>query len=137
MRLLGVTLVAVVAIGCGGNDESPAAGAATKLTIAYWPQGRDAGTVLKWTLRCAPLGGTHPSRRAACAKLAQLEKRQRSFLPLRGDMTCTQIYGGPDEALVTGIHRGKRVWARFSLQDGCQIARWTQHSPILPAAGAA
>ncbi len=134
MRLLGVTLVAAVAIGCGGNDESPAAGAATKLTIAYWPQGRDAGAVQKWTLRCAPLGGTHPSRRAACAKLARL---QRPFLPVRADMACTQIYGGPGEALVTGIHRGKRVWARFSQRDGCQIARWTAHSPILPAAGAA
>ena len=132
MRLLGVTLVAAVALGCGGNDDSPAAGAATRLTITYWPEGRETGTPQKWTLRCGPLGGTHPSRRAACARLAKL---QRAFAPVPRDVACTQIYGGPDEALVTGVHKGRRIFARFSLQDGCQISRWNRHQPILPAGG--
>lgn len=133
MRLLGVTLAIAAAVGCGGNDESPAADSATRLTITHWPQGRDAGQAQKLTLRCGPLGGDHPSRRAACARLARLD---RPFRPVPPDMLCTQIYGGPDEALVTGIHRGQRVFARFNLRDGCEIARWQRHIPILPSAGA-
>lgn len=134
MRFLGVTLVVAAALGCGGNADSPAAGAATRLTITYWPQGRDTGTALKWTLRCGPLGGNHPSRRAACARLARIE---RPFAPVPQDAICTQIFGGPDEALVTGVHKGRRIFAAFNRRDGCQIARWNRHQPILPAAGAA
>jgi hypothetical protein len=134
MRLLGVTLAAVAAFGCGGNGDSPAAGAATRLTVTYWPQGRDTGTPVKWTLRCGPLGGNHPSRRAACARLAKLS---RPFAPVSRDAVCTQIYGGPDEALVTGVYKGRRIFTRFNLRDGCQIARWKRHQPLLPAAGAA
>jgi hypothetical protein len=41
---------------------------------------------------------------------------------------CTEIYGGPAEALVTGTHRGRRIWARFNRTDGCRIERWRRHA---------
>jgi hypothetical protein len=41
---------------------------------------------------------------------------------------CTQIYGGPEEALVTGSFRGRKVWARFSRVDGCAVDRWNRLS---------
>jgi hypothetical protein len=43
---------------------------------------------------------------------------------------CTQIYGGPQEALVTGTVRGDRVWVRFSRRDGCEIDRWNRLAPL-------
>ena len=38
------------------------------LRVTYWPRGL-AGTKSVWTLRCGPVGGTHPLRRLACAVL--------------------------------------------------------------------
>jgi hypothetical protein len=42
------------------------------------------------------------------------------------DVFCTQIYGGPQEALVTGTYAGAKVWARFNRRDGCQTDRWNR-----------
>lgn len=39
---------------------------------------------------------------------------------------CTQQYGGPQRARITGTWRGKKVDARFDRTDGCQIARWNR-----------
>jgi hypothetical protein len=63
-----------------------------------------------------------PSRTTACGKLAQLPGNP--FAPTPPGTACTQIYGGPQEALVTGTFRGHHIWARFSRRDGCAIARW-------------
>jgi hypothetical protein len=40
----------------------------------------------------------------------------------RRDRACTQVYGGPDRAVVTGTLRGEQVSARFTRVDGCAIA---------------
>ncbi|WP_458113153.1 DJ-1/PfpI family protein [Arthrobacter sp. R1-13] len=53
------------------------------------------------------------------------------FAPRRADMICTQQYGGPQVALVTGVLHGRRVSSRFSLTDGCEIARWRAMEPLL------
>jgi Subtilisin inhibitor-like len=108
------------------------AAAVAALTITVWPQGMD-GPSKRWTLRCDPLGGTHPARAAACRRLDALAS---PFEPIPKDAVCTQIYGGPAVAVVTGEYRGKRIWARFRRRDGCEIARWKRLRPLLPAAGA-
>ena len=52
-------------------------------------------------------------------------------------MLCTQIYGGPEVARVTGRFRGNRIWAEFRRRDGCEIGRWERLRPLLPAGGSA
>ena len=47
-------------------------------------------------------------------------------------MACTQIYGGPAVARVTGRFRGNRIWAEFRRRDGCEIDRWDRLRPLLP-----
>jgi hypothetical protein len=42
------------------------------------------------------------------------------------------IYGGPQEALVTGRFRGTIVRARFSRKDGCELARWNHVGFLFP-----
>ena len=42
----------------------------------------------------------------------------------RRDQACTELYGGPHRAVVTGTLRGERVSARFSRVDGCAIAAY-------------
>jgi hypothetical protein len=89
------------------------------LTITVWPEG-PAGPSHTHTLRC-----TAASRTSDCVALSRLE---RPFAPVPKDMACTQVYGGPEEALVRGTYRGRRIWARFNKRDGCQIARWKKHA---------
>jgi hypothetical protein len=106
--------------------------AVTALTITVWPSGM-GGQSERWTLRCGPTGGTLPARVAACRKLNSLSA---PFRPVPKDAACTQIYGGPAVARVTGRFRGNRIWAEFRRRDGCEIARWERLRPLLPAGSA-
>jgi hypothetical protein len=44
---------------------------------------------------------------------------------------CTQQYGGPQTAIVSGWLKGREVHGRFSRTDGCEIARWHAMAPLL------
>ncbi|MFI7005670.1 SSI family serine proteinase inhibitor [Streptomyces sp. NPDC050145] len=100
------------------------------LTVADSGNGND-GT---YELRCAPAGGTHPDAAAACARLDEIgNEGQDPFAPAPKDQLCTMQYGGPATAHITGTWHGRAVDASYSLADGCQIARWQQLSPVLPA----
>jgi Subtilisin inhibitor-like len=122
------TLAALIAAAV-----SAAASPGTDLRIAVWPEGRANGDALVWRLRCNPAGGTLPEPRAACRRLFAME---RPFAPVPKDVACTQIYGGPQEAIVAGTFRARRIWARFRRNDGCQIARWNRHAFLFPGSGA-
>jgi hypothetical protein len=97
--------------------------ASTSLHITVWPDGMGQPAKKIYTLKCAPAGGTLPKRAAACTKLLQAT---RPFAPTPKGMACTMIYGGPQEALVTGRFRGTFVRAHFSRKDGCELARWNR-----------
>lgn len=101
---------------------------AVSLTITVWPEGKP-GPSQTWTLRCSPVGGTLPARVEACRRLADMKK---PFAPVPPGMVCTQIYGGPETALVRGTFRGRRVWTYFRRRDGCEIARWRRVSFLFP-----
>ena len=132
MRLLCLTAVFVAAaVGCGSGNGSAAAEPSARLTITAWPQGRGESAGRQWTLRCGPVGGTHPQRAKACARLSALAN---PFAPVPKDMACTEIYGGPQEALVTGTLRGRKISARFSRTNGCEIARWDRVAVLVPVA---
>jgi hypothetical protein len=137
MRLLGVSALALAAIAaaCGSDDGSAAAtGPSGRLTITVWSQGQSAGGARRWTLECGPAGGTHPNAAKACARLAATPN---AFRPVPRDVMCTEIYGGPEEARVTGIYRGARVDARFNRVNGCEIARWDRVAALFPIAAGA
>lgn len=87
-----------------------------------------------WTLACNPARGTLVRPAVACRRLAA--GGRKLFAPVPKDAVCTEIYGGPQEALVVGNVRGQRVWARFARRNGCEIARWSRLSPwLLPPGG--
>jgi hypothetical protein len=104
--------------------------AATSLNITVWPEGAGQPGKKVYALGCAPVSGTLPHRAAACAKLMKV---QSPFAPTPKGMACTQIYGGPQEAIVTGRFRGHLVRAHFGRKDGCQIARWNRVRFLFPA----
>jgi hypothetical protein len=113
--------------GSGSDDtEAPA-----DLTIVV-DDGKGAKTT--WHLACAPSGGDHPNPDNACAVLAKHGRTALAAVPR--DQMCTQVYGGPQTAHITGTWQGKPVDLRLSRTDGCQIARWDALAGLLPAARA-
>ena len=107
--------------------------ASTSLHITVWPDGMGQPAKKVYTLKCAPVGGTLPRSAAACTKLMRAE---RPFAPTPKGMACTMIYGGAQEALVTGRFRGNLVRAHFSRKDGCELARWNRVQFLFPGASA-
>ena len=48
---------------------------------------------------------------------------------------CTQQYGGPETAVVTGSYKGRAVNTSFKRTDGCEIARWQAAAALLGGLG--
>jgi Subtilisin inhibitor-like len=127
VRLAVLGFVLLVATGCmsrstseGGESEP------TSLEISVTPGGEAPTKV--WTLHC-PEGGTLPDAGGACSKLESLDD---PFAPVPKDVACTQIYGGPQEADVRGLVRGRPVQAHFDRGNGCEIARWDKVQFLFP-----
>ncbi len=116
-----------------GRDPQPPELPRTELKISVDPGNRKP---LRWTLICDPPGGDHPFAERACELLAQLAGQEVDpFTPPRKGRACTDLYGGPDVATVSGVWRGRQVQASFSRVDGCEISRWDALGPLLGGAG--
>ena len=130
MRIAIVIAALIAVVGCGaGSAAQSAAPATTDLKITIWPDGRSEGDAKTYTLRCGPAAGTLPKVATACSKLGPLP---RPFGPVSRTAICTEQYGGPQQALVTGKHEGRSVWAMFSATNGCQISRAKRVAFLLP-----
>lgn len=69
---------------------------------------------------------------AAAALEAVTRHGEDIFFPKPGPpKLCTQQYGGPQVAVVTGRFRGREVNSEFGRTDGCEIARWRAMAPLL------
>ena len=44
---------------------------------------------------------------------------------------CTQQYGGPETATITGSWQGKPVNSTLSRKNGCEISRWDALKDVL------
>ncbi|MGR4881757.1 SSI family serine proteinase inhibitor [Streptomyces sp. LARHCF249] len=87
----------------------------------------------EYQLECDPVGGNHPSAEQACAKLDRLAAEGKDpFAPVSKRQICSEQYGGPATAEITGTWRGRTVDARFRRTDGCEISRWKELEPLLP-----
>lgn len=136
LLLLAGVLLGACATGPGGDGGTatsrPAATGVSQadddLTVEV---DRGDGTPPEtWTLTCAPgAGGTHPRAEEACAHLAGMAE---PFAPLPEDLVCTEQYGGPQTAHVTGRWDGEPVDLRLSRVDGCRISQWDSLGPLLP-----
>ncbi|AOT03359.1 SSI family serine proteinase inhibitor [Arthrobacter sp. U41] len=108
--------------------------------LAIMVKPSETGTPANFTLVCldgVPAAESqHPDAAAGCTAL----KNNAALLnpgPRPTDQACTQQYGGPQEATVTGVVDGKAVEASFSLRDGCEIADWNAAKDVLGSTGGA
>ncbi|WP_199809972.1 SSI family serine proteinase inhibitor [Streptomyces sp. NRRL F-5126] len=133
--LVPLALAGLVALAPGASAATPGAEPATALTVTV---SDPSGSVPSATyeLRCAPAGGTHPRAAEACDRLGVLDRDGADpFAPVPAGRMCTQIYGGPATAHITGTWRGRAVDAAFDRRNGCETARWHALVPVLPSLG--
>jgi Subtilisin inhibitor-like len=130
MRVAVAIAALVAAVGCGaGSSATTATSSRTSLTITVWPEGRAEADANKWTVRCAPAGGTLSRAAEACRKLAAMPN---PFAPPRKDVACTEQYGGPQQAVVSGTYQARRVWIALAARNGCEISRWKRLAFLVP-----
>jgi hypothetical protein len=127
-------LLLLAATGCGSDDDERAAAPpprqnGTELTVRVDRDGESGPMQPREAeVRCNGAGDS-----PACAAAADLDAAD--FAPVSTEVACTQQYGGPQTARVTGTLRGEPIDATFSRTDGCEITRWEQVSGLLEAAG--
>ncbi len=131
VRRLALTCLAVAALaaGCGSdddtNDEQPAvARALADLRVQVDPDGKGRRSARSTTVRCSSAQESPLCEKVAALRLADIEPPSRAT-------ACTELYGGPQTATITGTLRGERVDLRLSRVNGCEIARWEAASALL------
>ncbi|MFE5793556.1 SSI family serine proteinase inhibitor [Streptomyces sp. NPDC056503] len=104
------------------------------LTVTVTGSGNPAAEG-SWKLTCDDRpGGDHPAAARACARLEGFARAgEDPFAPVPADRMCAQVYGGPVTAQVTGVWQGRRIEARFTRSNGCEIDRWENVEPLLPS----
>lgn len=102
--------------------------------LAVTVKAGEGGRTVNYTLVCqngVPAAESqHPAAAAACAAL-KANAALLSPAPRPTDKACTQQYGGPAEATVSGSVDGKPVETEFTLRDGCLIAQWKAAKDVL------
>ena len=133
MRAVVLTLVFASALVASVSSFAGAS-AETSLRVTYWEDSAKPSASVSWTLRCEPPRGSLARPAVACRKLAA--GGTRWFVPLRKDIVCTEIYGGPQKARIVGTVGDRQVWATFNRVNGCAIERWSRISPwLIPPGG--
>jgi hypothetical protein len=125
-RALAVAGVALLA-GCGEDPRpAPAAPAGSAIVLAIRLDD-GAGATSTGRLTCSRGRQSASGAIAGRVPAARLCARVRAIAPLLTQppparRACTQIYGGPQSARVTGTLDGRAVDRRFARRNGCEIA---------------
>jgi predicted secreted protein len=138
-RLIGVALLVSVSVSCGDDgrrDDQPTDRTAD-LRIAVGTD--DAPDLSTATLAIRADGvatGTgYLAEPAAATRAAELlgdaAAAQRLVEGEPDDQACTEIYGGPDIATITGTLRGQSIDTAFHRSNGCGIADWDIFVPLI------
>ncbi|MFD9334561.1 SSI family serine proteinase inhibitor [Streptomyces sp. NPDC060028] len=136
LRLAAFAVTSALAAAAAGPLPLPPLGQLLappdRLTISV----SDTGNPLadgEHQLRCDPVGGNHPQREEACARLDEFAKEGKDpFAPAPTPQMCSMQDGGPATARVTGTWQGHKVDATFRRHNGCEIKRWNDLEPVLP-----
>ncbi|MDJ0463457.1 SSI family serine proteinase inhibitor [Streptomyces sp. H27-C3] len=129
-----LSVTAPGALAAGGPLPVPLLHAGEDLLTVTTSETGNPDADATYKLECGPAGGSHPRAQAACDRLGELAGQGKDpFAPAPEGQVCTQQYGGPASARVTGIWQGRPVDAVFGRGDGCEISHWNSMTPVLPA----
>jgi hypothetical protein len=131
-----IALIGLAAVAAACGSTAPQLNNAPSAQLHVVIAGRTSGN--EAALTCsgdAPTGtgwlGTTSAAREACR--VALTEPTKSLL-IKGpakDRVCTEVYGGPQKAIVTGDIRGETVNATFTRTNGCGIADWEALEDLL------
>ncbi|MGO2053741.1 hypothetical protein CQ017_09530 [Arthrobacter sp. MYb224] len=127
-------LAGLLLAGCASS--APTAGtspvgadADLKISISFEGKSVDSEYHLSCRGAQAADSSTLPESNAACALLA---KNPEVLTPQRSpQQSCTEIYGGPATARISGKLGGKQVDTSFDRHNGCAISEWDALAPLL------
>ncbi|TQJ58495.1 subtilisin inhibitor-like [Arthrobacter sp. SLBN-83] len=79
---------------------------------------------------------SHPNAAAACTAI---KANPDILAPVKpgSSQACTQQYGGPQKATITGVVDGVAVDSSFARTNGCEISAWDAAKDVLGTAGGA
>lgn len=124
MLAIALLLSSLAITACRSNDN-PQPKPPTIVTVSY--RADDASRWVSEALNCR-------RQSPACQIITDLPNEIWQQ-PAAG-RACSAIYGGAQQALVSGVLRGGQVIdTQFSRSDGCQISRWEQLEPLLRSLG--
>lgn len=138
--LAGAAAVLALTLGGCGDEDEPAArqtstnaSPAVQLTVVH---DDGSGRRTSGTLTCRGTDRRAEGALEGRAAVSELCARARGIAGLLTSQPdkgrhCTQIYGGPQTALVTGTIGGERVHRRFSRTNGCEIAEFRRAAGLL------
>lgn len=126
MRWALILIAALALAGCGAEADTPSAsGTLAQLTVRLDADGPGPGKAREVQLSCDSAGDSK-----ACGAVAGLKPSDFTAVP--SGRVCTDIFGGPETASVTGELRGESVDGEFKRQNGCEIKRWKAIAGLLP-----
>jgi len=138
-----LVLLALAALaGCGEDEDEPGAAApqststpagGVELSIRYDDgDGRRETAILTCRANVQRAGGFLNGKAPVSELCAQARSLSELLTtqPAKGRM-CTQIYGGPQTARVTGTIDGEKVDRRFTRTNGCELADFERAAALL------
>ena len=151
--LVGALLGLTVPIGAARaqGSASQVHELVTDVTMDIWPAPGESPR--RYTLQCNPARRPVPEPAAACARIeARIGPLMRGrpaapapppppavpepvpppLPPIRGDVFCTQIYGGPAVAMIRGLVGGVPMGGGpIGRRDGCEISGYDRNMELL------
>jgi hypothetical protein len=126
MRGLAAAALVVVAAAIPGHARA----GTIDLRIAFRAQESSPPRILVLTCANGSARGTVRDPAGACRRLQRLGNG--AFAPTKRGVACTEIFGGPSTAVVTGRFLGRPLWVRLRRDNGCEIDRWQRVAFLLP-----
>jgi hypothetical protein len=123
-RALFLCVVLAATLSACGKDADSGSSSSQETTLTITLVSDEGVDPEAYTLECDPPGGDHPQAAEACKALDAAGVDV--FEPVAKDQMCTQLYGGPQTATVTGTYEGEKVDAAFNRTNGCEVDRWEQ-----------
>ncbi|MGN7201223.1 SSI family serine proteinase inhibitor [Arthrobacter sp. SAFR-044] len=106
------------------------------ITVVPSPGAPDVNYTLVCSSGTPAEESSHPNAAAACAALKDDPAIVAPAAP-GTSQPCTQQYGGPQTATVTGVVDGVAVDSKFARTNGCEISAWEAAKDVLGASGGA
>jgi hypothetical protein len=130
---------AVALAGCGGQRPVAVRGQGPVTSLRVDVRPTPGAAARRATLTCdgsPTASGFIADSRAACDLVTGNEKaRARLVAGPPRNQACTQLYGGPQQAQVSGRIVGRPVDVTLTRVDGCGLADWSLLQPLLGPPG--